>query len=239
MVGRQEGSREFFEELEQKRYGGDDFMRELVGFEKWQGKRVLEVGCGPGLDLAQFARSGASVFGLDLSLHSVALARMRLALDGLQGRLFQADAENLPFQDNAFDLVWSWGVLHHTPDTPRAAREMIRVCKKGGEVLVMLYHRHSLVAIQVWLRHGLLRGKPFLGLRRLLAEHMESPGTQAFTREEASALFSGLEEVHLKTLVTRYDLRIRRRWFLPRILHRMVPSRLGWFLIVRSRKGVT
>lgn len=231
-----EGSREFFDALERGRYTGDDFIPSLVRFERWKGKTVLEVGCGMGGDLIQFARAGAGVCGMDLSFRSIALAKRWLNLERLQGFLFQADAEDLPFQDDSFDLVYSWGVLHHTPEVSKAVREMIRICKKGGEIFAMLYHRHSLVALQVWLRYGLLRGKPFLGLRRLLAEHMENPGTQAFTREEAFALFSGLEEVRLRTIVTRYDLRVGRRRFLPRFLRRLVPSSLGWFLIVRAKK---
>lgn len=231
-----EGSKEFFESLEKRRYRLNEFVPGLVQFERWRGKKVLEMGCGAGVDLVQFVRAEVETYGIDLSFRSIALAKRWLDLEGLRGFLCQTDAEDLPFQDNAFDLVYAWGVLHHTPDTLRAVREMIRVCKKGGEIFAMLYHRHSLVALQVWLRYGLLRGRPLASLRRLIAEHMESCGTRAFTRKEAVQLFSGLEEMRLRTIVTRYDLRIGRRRFLPRFFSRWIPSSWGWFLVVRAKK---
>ena len=192
--------------------------------------------CGMGADLVQFARAGARAYGLDFSGHSLTLASRWLHLERLPGGAIQGDAENLPFRDNAFDLVYSWGVLHHTPDTRRAVWEAVRVCKPEGEILVMLYHRHSLVAFQVWLLYGLLRGRPHRSLRCLLAEHMESPGTQAFTKREVFQLFEGLRGVSVHPLLTRYDLRVGRRWFLPAFLRRWLPANLGWFLVARGRK---
>ncbi|MDA2915012.1 class I SAM-dependent methyltransferase, partial [Acidobacteriia bacterium AH_259_A11_L15] len=96
--------------------------------------------------------------------------------------------ENLPFPSEHFDLVYSWGVIHHTPDPAAAADEITRVCKPEGDVLVMVYHRRSLVALQAWLVYGLLRGRPWRSVGRILAEHVESPGTRAFTRGEARRL---------------------------------------------------
>ncbi len=115
-------------------------------------------------------------------------------------------------------------------------REAARVCREDGEILVMLSHRRSLVALQVWLLYGLLRGRPWKSLRALLAEHMESPGTQAFTKREVFELFEGLRGVSVEALLTRYDLRVGRRWFLPAFLRRWLPADLGWFLVARARK---
>ena len=231
-----EGSRPFFEALERNRYQGEQFIPDLVQFERWKDRTVLEIGCGAGVDLVRFARSGARIIGVDLSVHSLRLASRWLSLNGLPATVLQSDAETLPFKENSFDLIYSWGVLHHTPDTSRAIREAIRVCKPGGDLLVMLYNRRSLVALQVWLRFGLFRGRPFADLRRLLAQHMESPGTRAFTREEAGRLFSGMKEIHVQPVVTRFDLRLGQRRFLPKFLHHFVPSGLGWFLVIRARK---
>ncbi len=96
----------------------------------------------------------------------------------------QADAEQLPFADQSFDLVYSWGVLHHTPDTGRAVEEVRRVLKVGGEARVMLYSRRSWVVLGLWLRYGLARGRPFRSATDLLSEHMESTGTKAYTTAE-------------------------------------------------------
>lgn len=234
--GQQEGSKAFFRALERNRYDGDDFMPRLVQFQRYSGRAVLEVGCGLGTDFVQFARAGAKGFGIDLSERSLALTAGRLKAEGLSGSLLQADAEKVPFKDGTFDLVYSWGVLHHTPDTARAVRELIRVCKPGGEILVMLYHLHSLVTAQVWVRYGLLRGKPFSDPRRLIADHIESPGTKAFTKEEALGLFPNVSEIRARPVMTRYDMRVSRRGFLPRFLRRLVPAGLGWFLVIHARK---
>lgn len=230
-------SKGFYEKVDRERYGGDDFMLRLVPFEEQRGRRTLEIGCGIGTDMARFARAGARTTGVDLSLGSLTLAKKRFGLENLRGHLIQTDAERLPFADAMFDFVYSWGVLHHTPDIHQAMREAVRVCRPGGELFVMLYHRHSLVALQVWVRYGLLRLKPFSSFGKLLAEHMESPGTRAFTRAEASRLFPGLREISVRPVLTRYDLRVGRRFFLPSRLQRCLPQQLGWFLVIRARKA--
>lgn len=232
----EEGSLEFFEAVERMRFEGDDFMFDIVGFNQWKGKKVLEVGCGLGTDLLQFARGGADVYGIDLTEKGATLTHKRLQLYGLEGTILVGDGESLPFSSNYFDLVYSWGVIHHTPNTEEAARELMRVCKPNGRILVMVYHRRSFVALQAWLFYGLLRGKPWRSAREILAEHLESPGTKVFAPNEALALFDGLKNAQVETVVTRYDLRIGRRLFLPRWLRKVTPSRWGWFMVIRGAK---
>jgi ubiquinone/menaquinone biosynthesis C-methylase UbiE len=231
-----EGTPDFFDELTRQRFEGDDFMFDVVRFNRWRGKRVVEVGCGLATDLVQFAQAGAEVTGTDLTAHSAHLARTRLDLNRLPGNILVADAEKLPLASDSFDLVYSWGVIHHTPNTAAAAREIERVCRPGGQVLVMIYHRRSLFALQAWLYYALLRGRPFQSLRRVIAANIESPDTKAYTRLEARALFPSLTGVRLTTIVTRFDVRVGRRHFLPGWLRRMVPSSLGWFLVVEGTK---
>jgi SAM-dependent methyltransferase len=131
-------------------------------------------------------------------------------------------------------LVYSWGVIHHTPDVAAAAAEIVRVVKPGGRICVMIYHRHSLVALQAWILNGLLRGRPLRTLKDVIASHIESPGTQAFTVREACRLFPGIEPLTATTVVTPYDVRIARSRFLPRWVQRLVPRRFGWFLVVEG-----
>ncbi|MEX2116102.1 MAG: class I SAM-dependent methyltransferase, partial [Bacteroidota bacterium] len=111
------GSREFFEQVETFRYTLQPFMDRIMRFKEYKGKRLLEIGCGLGTDLLQFARAGAHVTGIDLTPASIDLARKRFSLYGIPADLQVADAENLPFPDESFDVVYSFGVLHHTPDT--------------------------------------------------------------------------------------------------------------------------
>src|SRR6266699_3450587 len=112
-------------------------------FRSARGLKVLEIGCGLGTDGAQFAEAGADYTGVDLTEAAVELARRRFELFSLPGKFQTADAENLAFADDSFDLVYSHGVLHHTPETEKAIQEIHRVLRPGGRAVVMLYHRGS------------------------------------------------------------------------------------------------
>jgi len=137
------GSRRFYELVEEHRYQKEWHIPAAAGFAKTKDMRVLEIGCGLGTDGAQFAKAGADYTGVDLTEAAVELAQKRFELFHLPGTLRAADAEQLDFPDNSFDLVYSHGVLHHTPDTAAAVKEVRRVLKPGGLAEVMLYHRDS------------------------------------------------------------------------------------------------
>src|SRR6185369_7521771 len=137
------GSRKFYELVEEHRYTKEWHIPIAAGFSQSKNLNGLEVGCGLGTDGAQFARAGAIYTGVDLTDAAVGLARRRFELFDLPGEFRTADAENLDFADNSFDLVYSHGVLHHTPDTVKAVKEVHRVLRPGGRAVVMLYHRNS------------------------------------------------------------------------------------------------
>jgi len=235
-VARSADERAYFTELERVRYEREPFIADFARFESTRGRRVLEVGVGAGTDFLRFVRCGAEAHGVDLTEAGVQMVRRRLELEGLRAEVRQSDAEQLPFPDASFDVVYSWGVIHHTPDTARAARQMLRVLAPGGRLCVMLYHRFSLVALQAYIRYGLMRLEPFRPIDAILAAHVESPGTKAYSPNEAAALFPGLERTKVTPVVTAYDLRLGRRRFLPAWMRRMVPARLGWFLVVEGHK---
>jgi SAM-dependent methyltransferase len=137
------GTRPFYEAVEEHRYRVEWHIPAAAGFDRARGLRVLEIGCGLGTDGARFARAGAVYTGVDLTDAAVTLARQRFELEGLSGDFRVADAERLDFADDSFDLVYSHGVLHHTPDTVAAVREIRRVLAPRGRAVVMLYHRDS------------------------------------------------------------------------------------------------
>jgi SAM-dependent methyltransferase len=137
------GSRRFYELVEAHRYAKEWHIPAAADFAGARGLEVLEIGCGLGTDGAQFAKAGAAYTGVDLTEAAVELGRKRFALFDLPGKFQTADAENLEFADESFDVVYSHGVLHHTPDTARAIREIHRVLRPGGRAIVMLYHRDS------------------------------------------------------------------------------------------------
>jgi len=138
------GTREFFDEIERHRYNEyAAWMPRFMGFEDFRGARLLEIGCGMGTDLLQFSRGGARCVGIDLTPRSIEITQHRFKLYGAGGAFMISDGEHLPFCDESFDVVYSNGVLHHTPDTEGAIREVHRVLRPGGTAKVMLYHRNS------------------------------------------------------------------------------------------------
>lgn len=132
-----------------------------------------------------------------------------MQLYGLQvHELKIADAEHLPYGDNTFDLVYSWGVIHHSPDTFKCLQELIRVTKPGGTIKVMIYNRYSLFALYRWILAGLFKGKPFRSLSHVLFYDQESLGTKAYTYKEVKKMIAPLpvSVVSLQAPVTQHDL---------------------------------
>jgi SAM-dependent methyltransferase len=114
-----------------------------VPFGETKGLRVLEIGCGLGTDAAEFARSGAEYVGLDVTQPAASLTSQKLRAYGLPGSTLQADAEHLPLSDATVDVAYSWGVIHHTPDTQACVDELRRVLRPGGRLILMLYSRQG------------------------------------------------------------------------------------------------
>jgi SAM-dependent methyltransferase len=167
------GSRRFYELVEAHRYEKEWHIPIAADFANSKHLKILEIGCGLGTDGAQFAKAGANYTGIDLTQAAVELAKRRFDLFQLPGTFRIADAERLDFPDNSFDLVYSHGVLHHTPDTAGAIREIHRVLRPRGRAVVMLYHRNSYnyrVNISILRRTGvhLLRWNAGLNLVHLL-----------------------------------------------------------------------
>jgi ubiquinone/menaquinone biosynthesis C-methylase UbiE len=172
------GSCRFYELVEEHRYKKEWHIPAAAGFAQSKNSKVLEVGCGLGTDGAQFAKAGAIYTGIDLTEAAVDLARRRFELFQLPGTFRVADAERLDFPDKTFDIVYSHGVLHHTPDTAAAVREVHRVLRPGGKAVVMLYHRDSYnyrVNISMLRRTGvqLLRWKAGVKLVHFLTREPE------------------------------------------------------------------
>lgn len=139
------GTREYFDEVEQRKYFVEPHIPGFAQFDRWKGKRVLEVGCGLGTDGINFARAGADYWAIDLSDASLALARKQFEVFGLKGNLRPCNAETLSeaVPIASFDLVYSFGVIHHTPRPDAVIREIRNVIKPDGEFRLMLYAKNS------------------------------------------------------------------------------------------------
>ena len=231
------GTKEFYAEVERFRYATQPFMEELCGFKKYHGKKLLEIGCGLGTDSLQFARNGAIVTGIDLTEEGPRLAKQRFDMEGLQGEFLSADAENLPFADATFDVVFSFGVLHHTPDTQRAIDEVYRVLKPGGEIVIMLYHKHSLhtwIGVPLYFLSGLVKGK-IHGYKDWVRVYDggSNPLGKAYSRSDARKMFSKFKDVHF-TMCDSY----RRKYpkFLNAVNQSLFASWAGFWMMIYGKK---
>ena len=242
---------EGFKAQSAERYRLEPYIIPFADFAASTERGVLEIGLGLGADHERFARAGAKLYGIDLTPHAVEVTRRRLAMQGLVSDLRVGDAEALPFPEGSFDVVYSWGVIHHSPNTAQAAREILRVLKPGGSFRVMVYQTWSLVGLMLWLRYGLGRGKPFTSMAEIYATHLESPGTKAYTCREAAQLFAGASGVVTRVELTHGDLlesgagqrhegRVLAiaRLIWPRWLLRRVAGRFGLFLLMSGTKVV-
>lgn len=189
------------------RYQLEPYIRDFARFADAGRADVLEIGVGMGADHLEWAKAGPkSLSGVDLTPRAVQFTGERLKLYGLSSDVRVADAENLPFPNDSFDIVYSWGVLHHSPDTPKAIREVYRVLRPGGSARIMIYHKYSLVGYMLWIKYGLLKGRPGRSLSDIYAHHLESPGTKAYTVEEARCMCSDFSEVNIRTMLSFADL---------------------------------
>ncbi|HEX5108653.1 MAG TPA: class I SAM-dependent methyltransferase [Vicinamibacterales bacterium] len=230
------GTKEYFDEVEARKYFVEPHIPAFAQFERWANRSVLEIGCGIGTDAVNFARSGAVYTGVELSDVSLALARKRFELFDLHGTFLCHNAEELDrvLPPAAFDLVYSFGVIHHTP-SPRAVIEAARrLCRPDGELRIMLYARQSWKAI-------------------MIEEGFDQPEAQSgcpialtYTPDAVTDLLAGQFEVteirqaHIFPYVienyVKYEYELQP-WFksMPEELFRALERHLGWHLLVVAR----
>jgi len=236
-------TREWFLEAEHYRYVEyAPWMPGTMEFDRHGGKSLLEIGGGMGTDLAQFAIHGAQVTDVDLSSGHLKLARENFAVRGLKGEFVQQDAESLVFGDNAFDVVYSNGVLHHTPNTRHVVQEILRVLKPGGRVIAMVYAEDSLhywrnLMWNIGLREGQLRKYSMGEIMSRTVERSDNaaahPLVKAYTRAGLRRLFEGFVDIEIVQRQMEASAVPRVLAFVPR---RHLAPIMGWNLIIKARK---
>jgi SAM-dependent methyltransferase len=239
--------KEDFEAHVRARYALEPFILDFAKFKNARGLKVLEIGVGMGADYLEWLKAGAQATGVDLSSASIERARRRCEMAGYSPDLQVADAENLPFVDNSFDVIFSYGVMHHSPNTSQCVREAWRVLKPGGKARIMVYHHPSLTGAMLWFRYGFLRGK---SLWQSVFDHLESPGTKTYTLTEARSLMAGFRNVEMRLEFSPGDLLLhqpsvrfqsafyRLVWKLyPRPLVRKLGRNWGLFLLITGTKN--
>jgi SAM-dependent methyltransferase len=227
------GSRGFFDDLDEYHFEKLHHLLRLVDFNGYADRRILEVGCGAGVDLARFAKGGAIVTGVDLAPSAIELARANFDQQGLRGELQVADGEHLPFADGSFDAVFAHGVVQYTADPRRLVAECRRVLKPGGEAIFQVYNRIS------WLN-------AMSKVAKVDLEHEDAPVLLRFSIAELKQLLSGFSAVRIVPERFPVKSRLHRGWkgtlfntffvgtfnALPRWLVR----RFGWHLLAFCRK---
>jgi 2-polyprenyl-3-methyl-5-hydroxy-6-metoxy-1,4-benzoquinol methylase len=247
------GTKEYFDEVEKRKYFVEPHIPAFADFLRWHGKRVLEIGCGIGTDTINFARNGATVTAVDLSEESLALARRRAEVFDVADRItFQwANAEELPdaVPVEQFDLVYSFGVIHHTPNPERVLEHARSYLGEGGTLKLMMYNRWSWKVIAIVLRSG--KGRIWRA-RQLVAEHSEaqfgSPVTYTYSRRELRRLLEQrgfrvenmfVDHIFSWRIRDYVEYRYVRAWpfrALPRPLFRRLERLFGWHLCATAVK---
>ena len=227
------GTPGFFADLDQYHFEKLHHLLRLVDFNAWPGKRVLDVGCGAGTDLARFARGGAIVTGVDLAVSAIELARKNFEQQGLHGEFQVADGEHLPFATGTFDLVFAHGVVQYTPGSEAMVEECRRVLKAGGEAVFQAYNRLS------WLN-------ALSKLMKVPLEHEDAPVLRKYSIEEFKALLRAFREVRVVEERFPVKSRLHRGWkgvlfntfFVGTFnaLPRPLVKRFGWHLLAFCRK---
>ena len=228
------GSPEFYQIYDSLREMNEppDFAKTLHEYERFLGKRVLEVGCGNGYTLGKFAQAGAEVYGIDVTETAVDISRKRFEYQKLKGNFIVGNAENLPYETNFFDCVCSMGVLHHVPDTEKAVAEIYRCLKPGGRLMVMVYHRDSIPYRLVMPLRSLLTGK---SLQQLVNEvdGEGNPKGDVYSRKELKKLLRQFRELDIFCRLLQPQ---KLRHLLPLSIGEKLGTKWGWFLYAKGYK---
>ena len=230
------GSREYFDEVEQRKHFVEPHIPEFAQFDHWRGKRVLEVGCGIGTAAVNFARAGAEYTGVELSETSLDLTRKRFEIYGLKGNLLLGNAEQLSayVEQKHYDLVYSFGVIHHSPNQRAIVEQIRKVIREDGEFRCMLYAKNSWKDMMI-----------DAGLDQPEAQR-GCPIATTYTREMVDELYKGLFDVisatqaHIFPYViekyVNYEYELQP-WFkaMPKEMFAALERRLGWHMLIIAR----
>ena len=248
---REVGTREYFDEVEARKYFVEPHIPLFAEFERWRGKKVLEIGCGIGTDTINFARHGALVTAVDVSSHSLDIARKRAEIFGLQDQIqfYFGSAEELStvISPSKYDLIYSFGVIHHTPHPEKVLEQLRAFTKPGTEIRIMVYHRYSWKVLWILLKYG--KGR-FWRLDDLVAKYSEAqtgcPITYSYSKKEMHRLMEKygfavqdmfVDHIFPYSIPEYVTYRYVKVWYLrwmPQRLFRWSERHWGWHLCVTA-----
>jgi 2-polyprenyl-3-methyl-5-hydroxy-6-metoxy-1,4-benzoquinol methylase len=231
------GSIEYFNEVEQKKYFVEPHIPKFAEFQKYSGKNVLEIGCGIGTDAVNFVRAGANYTGIELSYQSLQITKERFKILGLSGELLLGDSEDLEtvIHKKNFDLIYSFGVLHHTPDLNAALKSIKNVSSPSTEIKIMVYAKNSYK--QALIDAKLMQPEAQTGC----------PIANSYTKSEIFQFFEAnnltiesIEQCHIfpyEIAPYRNNVYKKLPWFevMPDEIFNALESELGWHLLIRAK----
>jgi 2-polyprenyl-3-methyl-5-hydroxy-6-metoxy-1,4-benzoquinol methylase len=244
------GSEDYFNEVEKRKYFVEPHIPEFAQFEQWAGKTVLEIGCGIGTDTINFARHGARVTAVDLSVKSLDLARQRARVFKLEDRIdfYQGNCQDLSalIPHKKYDLLYSFGVIHHTPNPPRALRQIKAFMGPQSELRLMVYSKVSFKLFRI------MKERASWDMSRIdetIAQHSEAqsgcPVTYTYTFDEARELLSDFEilELYKRHIFTwdvdhyiKHQYKKHKAWESVSDEDLLkLESELGWHMLIRAR----
>lgn len=241
------GTKEYFDQVAERKYFVEPHIPKFAEFEKWNGKNVLEIGCGIGTDTVSFARAGAHVTAVDLSEESLKLSKKRAEVYGLDIEFIHANAEELskyvPRRD--YDLVYSFGVIHHTPDPFKVMEEIQKIMKPGSVLKMMVYNKICWKVLWILMRYG--KGA-FWRLDELIAERSEAqtgcPYTYTYTKHSIKPMLRGfvptsieVDHIFPYSIKEYKEYQYKKVWyfrFIPGFLFRLMERKFGWHMLITA-----
>ena len=245
------GTKEYFDEVEKRKYFVEPHIPCFAEFEKWKGKKVLEIGCGIGTDTINFAKAGAKVTAIEISKNSLKIAQKRARLCGLEKKIkfYFGNAEKLssfvPIKQ--YDLIYSFGVIHHTPYPHKVMLEVKKYLHDNTVIKIMVYHRISWKVFWMLIKYG--RGA-FWKIGEIISRYSEaaigSPVSYTYTKDSVRELMRGFDIIKLEIdHIFPYEISLYRRYrykkvwyfrFLPQNVFHWLEKHFGWHLLITAMK---
>ncbi len=244
------GSKKYFDEVEKRKYFVEPHIPEFANFNDWKGKEVLEIGCGIGTDTMNFARAGAFVTAVELSKKSLEVTKKRAKVFKLKNKIkfYLANAEELStvIPVKPYDLIYSFGVIHHSPNPEKIINEIKKYCSENTVVKIMVYYRYSWKVLWILFKYGKFA---FWKLDRLISENSEaalgSPVGYVFSKGDAEKLLKDFKITNLKvdhifpySIPEYIKYKYKIVWyfrFLPKNIFRRLETNFGWHLLITAK----